>query len=367
MEKKLNIEDYIGKTFNKRTVIKDLTEEYGRSYVLVRCECGKEDVVRLTNLLKGIGTACGKCRKYIKKPNNTTRYNIADYIGKKYGKRTIIKDAGKIKSKRMVLCRCDCGKEDLVPFFDLIGGRCQMCPKCNRRYYNPRALNMEEYIGKRYGNRVIIADVGIDKNGHHMVKCRCDCGNESIIDIQGLKNNSRVKCYQCSLKTRQTYKTHGKSSNKLYKVWQGMRERCYYKKHKGYEFYGARGIQVCDEWNNSFESFYEWAIANGYKKGLTIDRINVDGNYEPDNCRWATPAEQSINRRMQNNNTSGYIGIIRNSRDSKKWESSIGVNKKSVYLGIYNTKKDALDARNKYIIDNGLDKLGYKIQEYKGE
>lgn len=228
-------------------------------------------------------------------------------------------------------------------------------------------INIEKYIGKKYGSRTIIADAGIAKNGHHMVKCRCDCGYENLIYLYDLKNGNRLKCYRCSLKTRKTYKTHGKSKNKLYKVWQGMRERCYYKKHKCYEYYGARGITVCNEWNNSFEVFYEWAINNGYKEGLTIDRINANGNYEPDNCRWATTSEQSINRRIQKNNSSGYIGVRQNNNKKNKWESSISINKRSIYLGVYSTKKEALEVRNKYIIDNKLDNMGYKIQEYKGE
>ena len=91
------------------------------------------------------------------------------------------------------------------------------------------------------------------------------------------------------------------SYSRLYKVWQGMKTRCYNPNFIYYCNYGGRGIMICDEWKNDFSKFYELAINNGYKEGLTIDRINNDGNYEPDNCRWITRAEQNRNQRKTKN------------------------------------------------------------------
>lgn len=90
---------------------------------------------------------------------------------------------------------------------------------------------------------------------------------------------------------------HGKSTTKLHRVWWGIIERCCKSYNKSYTEYGGRGITVCDEWRNDFQAFYDWAMASGYNEGLTIDRINVNGNYEPSNCRWVTQSENSRNRR----------------------------------------------------------------------
>ena len=92
-------------------------------------------------------------------------------------------------------------------------------------------------------------------------------------------------------------RTHGLRNTRLYNIWKCMKERCYYKKHEYYEYYGGRGIIICEEWKENFVAFYNWAINNGYKSSLTIDRINNDGNYEPSNCRWVDKIEQSNNKR----------------------------------------------------------------------
>lgn len=101
-------------------------------------------------------------------------------------------------------------------------------------------------------------------------------------------------------------KTHGMSKNKFYQVWNGIKQRCYNQNNKQYKNYGGRGIKVCDEWVNNFELFYDWALNNGYEDGLQIDRIDVNGNYEPSNCRWVDRYVNNNNRR--NNITFTYKG-----------------------------------------------------------
>lgn len=131
--------------------------------------------------------------------------------------------------------------------------------------------------------------------------CKCDCGNIIKAASQNLKsgNTKSCGCLNKEIATKVNTK-HNMYGTRLYKIWCNMKNRCYNQNVKAYNDYGGRGIKVCDDWlnkENGFINFYNWAINNGYKDDLTIDRINNDGNYEPSNCRWATILEQSHNKR----------------------------------------------------------------------
>lgn len=126
--------------------------------------------------------------------------------------------------------------------------------------------------------------------------CRCECGNSTVVSIGNWKRTKSCGC----LRHIGYSTTHGRAShkeyNKLYHTWGGMKYRCFNKNSKDYLHYGARGITVCDEWKNNYLAFEEWALKNGYEPNLTIDRINPNGNYEPNNCRWISIAEQNRNK-----------------------------------------------------------------------
>lgn len=155
-----------------------------------------------------------------------------------------------------------------------------------------------------------------DKQGNTLYKCQCDCGNISIIRYTHLVNN-KIKSCGC-LRHKAYHITHGQKGTKLYNTWKNMKGRCYNKNRKEYKDYGRRGIKVCDEWLNDFVVFYDWAIDNGYQDDLTIDRIDVNGNYEPSNCRWVTVEQQNINKRNSiyicykghNNNLAEWAKIL---------------------------------------------------------
>lgn len=138
--------------------------------------------------------------------------------------------------------------------------------------------------------------------------------------------------------------THAKSNTREYSSWMSMKRRCYYKKAPNYSRYGARGITVCDRWLNSFENFLE--DMGERPEGKTIDKINNDGNYEPDNCRWATSKEQKNNQNVKINTkaSSGVVGVYWN-KVVKKWYAGIGVNKKLIWLGKFDTKEEAIKTR----------------------
>ncbi len=163
-------------------------------------------------------------------------------------------------------------------------------------------MRSENLVGKRFG-KILITEHYYRKNkkGYNVqyVKGVCDCGNNVDIYKQSLFGKHPTVSCGCRLKEIHTYgtrTTHGMSDTSLYNRWLGMFGRCYNKNNKKYKNYGARGIIVCDEWKNSFQNFYDWSMKNGFNESLTLDRIDVDGNYCPENCRWTDMFTQENNR-----------------------------------------------------------------------
>ncbi len=155
-------------------------------------------------------------------------------------------------------------------------------------------------LGQKYGRLTVIARAGSNRKGNAMWLCQCSCGNTK--EIVGFSLNKVQSCGCLHTESvvennRKLKTTHGQKKTRLYNIWRGMKIRCTNEKFRFYRCYGGRGITICDEWMNSFESFRDWALANGYSDELSIDRINNDGNYEPNNCRWVTQSEQNSNRR----------------------------------------------------------------------
>ena len=183
------------------------------------------------------------------------------------------------------------------------------------------------------------------------------CGTEFKAQVQHInsKNTKSCGCYN-KRRVSETHKTHGKRHTRLYKIWINIKARVLNPKNKRYNDYGGRGINICDEWKNDFMSFYNWAMSNGYEenKGLSIDRIDNDGNYEPSNCRWTTPNIQARNQRIRKDNTSGFKGVYFR-KDNNNFRVIITVNKKRIHLGSFPTAVEGAIAYNNYIIENNLE------------
>jgi len=181
----------------------------------------------------------------------------------------------------------------------------------------------KKLAGQRFGRLVVLYDTGERKNRHVFWHCRCDCGNEVVVRTDCLisGNTTSCGCYRkgCVAERNTTHGMAGKE-HPVYNTWASMLQRCENPNDPGYKRYGGRGITVCDEWHDPVV-FINWALANGWRKGLTLDRIDNDGNYEPDNCRWATRKEQARNKR--NNRLITFNG---KTQSLAAWAEELSVN-----------------------------------------
>lgn len=181
--------------------------------------------------------------------------------------------------------------------------------------------------------------------------CQCVCGNYTDVAVSVLRSGNTKSC-GCS-HLHPDVKTHKASNTRLYTCFTSMHSRCDSPTCRNYASYGGRGISICKEWA-TFEPFQAWALSSGYADNLTLDRKDVNGNYEPDNCRWATRITQSRNRNPFPNKTSKYTGVSWNTEVSK-WNATIFVNGRAVQLGRHLDEVVAAKARDSYIIQNNLE------------
>ena len=172
------------------------------------------------------------------------------------------------------------------------------------------------------------------KRSRRAYYCRCECGAEKIIVGDSLKSGHTKSC-GCDVARRisESRKTHGESKAPLYGIWSAIKRRCYNTHAVEYPWYGGRGIEMCDEWRNSYEAFRNWSLGKGYKPNgheCTIDRIDTNGNYCPENCRWVDSVAQANNRRS--NHLLTYNGETHNVTE---WSNLVGIPMKTLSSRIH--------------------------------
>lgn len=206
----------------------------------------------------------------------------------------------------------------------------------------------QDLTGRVFGRLTVLgqAEDYISPKGQHFAQwlCQCSCGSESKnISTGNLKNGSTISCGCSRIESiSKTTKTHGASRTSEYHSWSAMISRCTSENNPDYESYGGRGITVCSRWADCFENFLE--DMGDRPEGTSLDRIDVNGNYEPENCRWATGSDQCFNKRISNRNTSGRTGVYWHKR-IREWSALIVKDGERTHLGYFTNFEDAVAAR----------------------
>ena len=317
---KINLNDLIGKQYDKLIIIDAYRNNENKIRIKAKCECGNIIDIPYRSLQKNTNM-CKQCK--FKKIKSNNLQNLKELINKQYGKLIIIDAYRNDKSEIRIKAKCECGNIIDTRYRNLIIEKTKSCGKCKQ-------INLNDLIGKKY-NKLTIIDAKREK-GRIYVNAKCDCGNIKKYYYSCLKNGHTQSC-GCINRT-----TNGESITRLYKIYKHIKNRCYNIKDPRYSDWGGRGIIVCDEWKDNFRNFKQWALNNGYNDTLTIDRIDNNDNYEPNNCRWITQKIQNRNKR----NTK-YITINNETKTLADWCEIYNIKYKIVLSRIYR-KWDPLKA-----------------------
>lgn len=272
----------IGNIFNRWTVVSEAETNKSKKYYNCVCQCGNTKVVAGFSLKLGESRMCDECKF-------STKYDEKNDLGKTFGKWTVVVRVKNGKPGRYYECICECGTKSIIAGTDLHAGRTTQCTSCQYK----KLYNTEREINKKYGKWTVLRFVDVYKRSQRY-ECVCECGFVGIYAASDLRGGRTLQCATCHNKEIAENNTkHGMWNMPLYKVWVSMLQRCRNPKDKNYHRYGGRGIGVCNKWLK-FDGFLE---DMGYRpENMTIERIDNDGNYTKENCKWVSHKENCQNR-----------------------------------------------------------------------
>ena len=230
----------------------------------------------------------------------STKIDVNDIIGKTFNEITVLtydhRDDSKGYTRHYYKCKCSCGKEFLCMRGQIVNGKTKSCGHLNHQ--------IKDISGNKYG-RLNVINLAYIKKGSSYYNCKCDCGNECIIERRNLVAGLTKSCGCYSREVHSNMlKTHGMSKTRIFRIWQHIKDRCLNPNNDEFNNYGGRGIFVCKEWLDAFENFYNDMGEDYYKnaeiygeENISINRINNDDGYYKGNCCWATRSEQQNNQR----------------------------------------------------------------------
>jgi len=323
--------DLSGQKYGRLTVVEYVgKDKHNTAMWRCKCDCGNDIIVTSHRLRSGNTKSCGCLLK-----------EIQDLRGKKFGKLTAIEPVGKRWAHTLWRCQCECGKVIETTIGELKRGK-SSCGCANRTHAEAMKEKRIDISGMKFSRLTAIEYI---EYGPHRYKweCRCECGKTTYANSCDLLSGNKKSC-GCLKADKNKARGHH-CDKRLVSIYHGMKRRCYNRNDLDYADYGGRGIKICEDWldreNGKFR-FIQWAMENGYSSNLSIDRIDVNGDYSPDNCRWADAKLQARNRRARND-----IGVpgIRKTKDGQKYEVRIGVDYKRINVGRFDSIDEAIQAR----------------------
>jgi hypothetical protein len=247
-------------------------------------------------------------------------------IGMKFNRLTAIERVYDKSGYIKYLFKCDCGKEKIIKKYSVLNGSTKSCGCLSDETVRKRCF--KDLTGQVFGRLTAYSPHHTTRVGTYW-NCKCICGNECIVLTTKLSNGHTTSCGCKKEETKQKLsnlnKTHELSNSRLYKIYRGMISRCYKDYSSNYDRYGGRGITICQEWLDDFMNFYNWAMENGYSDDLSIDRIDPNGIYCPENCRWANAKKQANNTR-----STIFLTYKGETKPASEWSEITGINRNAI-------------------------------------